>query len=118
MKSLFLTTTLITLALASPIAPPAPTTDAAPTTATSTTTPEPATAASSTAEQTHSSEPNLDNLCIGVHIADGETTNLPPGGDGELLSLGKLVECASNTLNDKPITKLLGRLSLLGGGGK
>ncbi|KAL4805428.1 hypothetical protein BDV18DRAFT_161083 [Aspergillus unguis] len=95
MKTILLTSACLALVAASPVNPPAPT----PTTTTATTTTTTTTTSSTTSSTT---APSIGNLCQG---AGGSQ---PSGGLGGILNLGKLEECAGNTLSDKPLGGILG----------
>ncbi|BCS22984.1 uncharacterized protein APUU_31209S [Aspergillus puulaauensis] len=115
MKLILLGASWLALAAATPIDPsaaPAPTpasTVAAPET---TTTTAPATQTSVEISETPKAE--LDNLCTaGDDKSKSDSLSL-----SSILSLGKLEECAGNTLGDKPVSGVLGGVGSLLGGGK
>ncbi|KAL2816978.1 hypothetical protein BJX63DRAFT_430028 [Aspergillus granulosus] len=101
---IILLTAWLTAVIASPL-------DLAPTPASMTT----REAGTTTATETKTADANVGNLCIGVPLSDVHSVAaVPTASLGDLLSLGKLQECAGNTPSNQPLTGLLG---LLGGRG-
>ncbi|KAL3490029.1 hypothetical protein BJX62DRAFT_238483 [Aspergillus germanicus] len=100
----------LTAALVSPRQPP-PTSAPEPT-STTTTTPITVT---ETITETNTVEASLGNLCIGLPLTVVQSVAaVLTASLGDLLPLGKLQECAGNSLSEKPLTGLFG---LVGGGG-
>ncbi|OJJ61377.1 hypothetical protein ASPSYDRAFT_43325 [Aspergillus sydowii CBS 593.65] len=110
MKLMLFGASWLALAAATPIDPSAA---AAPTPASATTATESTTvtaaASQTTVEVSKTPKAELGNLCSG-----GADNSQSDSG----LSLGKLEECAGNTLGDKPVSGLLSGVGGLLGGGK
>lgn len=127
MKLMLLGASWLALAAATPIDPSAA---AAPTPASATTATESTTvtaaASQTTVEVSKTPKAELGNLCSGggkkpIEAMHRECTNFYADDNSQSdsgLSLGKLEECAGNTLGDKPVSGLLSGVGGLLGGGK
>lgn len=127
MKLMLLGASWLALAAATPIDPSAA---AAPTPASATTATESTTVATAasqtTVEVSKTPKAELGNLCSGggkksIEAMHRESTNFYTADNSQSdsgLSLGKLEECAGNTLGDKPVSGLLSGVGGLLGGGK
>ncbi|OJJ00704.1 hypothetical protein ASPVEDRAFT_40240 [Aspergillus versicolor CBS 583.65] len=125
MKLILLTASWLALAAATPIKPSASATPT-PTSASTGTQPETtaaklestttaAEAAQTSVEISETPKADLDNLCTAGDTKSEYDSTLSLS---IILSLGKLEECAGNTLGDKPISGVLGGVGSLLGGGK
>ncbi|KAL3469174.1 hypothetical protein BJX99DRAFT_241927 [Aspergillus californicus] len=109
MKTILVLLACLAFAVAIPIepaelTPTSTTTTTATSTSTSTTTATTRTTA--TTESTETSKPNISNLCQGKYSDTGLAG---------VLSLGKLEECAGNTIGDRPLSHILDSIPLLSG---
>ncbi|KAL6237969.1 hypothetical protein BDW75DRAFT_52564 [Aspergillus navahoensis] len=109
MKNIILTAVCLAVATATPIAAPAP----APTTTTTTSTAK-TPSVTTQAATSEATKQNIENLCLGLPLTNAQSSGvLPTSISGDSLSLGKLQQCASHILNDKPLAGLLGELGEL-----